>query len=339
MSMPFRVGYLADAVLYADLRQRLEEHVELVDLSHQDRALVADAVPDLDLVLHHPRFAFDEQLVATGERLRAVLAPGAGYDNIAIDAATPLGILVTHQAGCNDEAVAEHAIGLMLAVSKRIGEGDRLIRRTTDWKPGALHNHEIAGKTLGIVGLGAIGRRLAAIATTGFAMRVLAHDPFVEASPDAGVELTDLRTLLATSDIVSVHAPLTPSTRGMIGADELALMADHAIVINTSRGFVVDQAALTDALLAGRLAGAGLDVFDDDELPIDHPLLGHDAVVVTPHCAGATYESLGDQARRQAHTVLDLARGEVPTTARVLNPDAVAGFADRFGADARVLEA
>jgi D-3-phosphoglycerate dehydrogenase / 2-oxoglutarate reductase len=106
-----------------------------------------------------------------------VLAPGTGFDGIAIDAATPRGILVTHQAGCNDEAVAEHAIGLMLSISKRIAEGDRLMRRTVDWRPGAMHNHEIGGQRLGIIGLGAFGRRLAEIATRGFRLQVRAYGP------------------------------------------------------------------------------------------------------------------------------------------------------------------
>lgn len=329
--MDVRVGYLAEAVLYADLRQRLESRVQLVDLSHQDPGRVANEVEDLDVVLHHPKFHFDASYVKLGERLRAVLAPGAGYDGIDIDAATSLGILVTHQAGCNDEAVAEHAIGMMLSVAKRIAEGDRLVRRTTDWRPGDLRNHEIRGKTLGIVGLGAIGRRLATIATLGFEMPVLAHDPYVDYAPVDGVELVDLDTVLARSDIVSVHVPLTPQTRRSIGARELGLLQPHAILVNTSRGFVVDQDALTDALVAGRIAGAGLDVFDDDVLPMDHPMLDLDTVVVTPHCAGATEESLASQAVRQADAVLAIARGEVPTTARLLNPDAVDRFIDRFG--------
>lgn len=329
--MDTRVGYLADAVLYADLRQRLEDRVELVDLAHQDFERVAMAVEDLDIVLHHPKFHFDASHVKVGDRLRAVLAPGAGYDGIDIGAATPLGILVTHQAGCNDEAVAEHAIGMMLSVSKRIAEGDRLVRRTTDWKPGDLHNHEIRGKTLGVVGLGAIGRRLATIATLGFEMPVLAHDPYVDTPPVDGVELADLDTVLSRSDIVSVHVPLTSRTHGLVGAREIGLLQEHAILINTSRGFVVDQAALTDALAAGRIAGAGLDVFDDDVLPMDHPLLDLDTVVVTPHCAGATEESLASQAARQAEAVIAIAAGQVPTTARLLNPDAVERFTERFG--------
>jgi D-3-phosphoglycerate dehydrogenase / 2-oxoglutarate reductase len=328
--MTARVGYLADAVLYADLRQRLEEEVELVDLTHLDRSRIAAEVPQIDMVLHHPKFDFDAQLIALGDRLRAVLAPGAGFDGIAIEAATPRGILVTHQAGCNDEAVAEHALGLMLSISKRIAAGDRLMRRTTDWQPGAMHNHEIGGKTLGIIGLGAIGRRLAEIATRGFRMRVMAYDPFVDESPLAGVDMADLQTVLGSSDVVSVHVPLNQHTRGLLGARELGLMQPHAILINTSRGFVVDQDALTATLVAGRLAGAGLDVFDDDVLPLDHPLLQLDTVVVTPHCAGGTYESLADQARRQGEAVLALVRAEPPKTARILNPEAVEAFQERF---------
>lgn len=322
-----RVGYLADAVLYADLRDRLAPLVELVDLTHEDRALVREELPDLDVVLHHPRFDFDAEMVDASERLRAVLAPGAGYDHIDIPRATERGILVTNQAGCNDEAVAEHALGLMLGLAKRIVEGDRFVRHSTEWYPGSMHNHEIRGKTLGLVGLGAIGRRLATIASEGFSMRVLAHDPFVDEVPE-GVELTDLDTVFSGSDIVSLHTPLTPTTRGMVTTRHFALMPTSALFINTARGHVVDQDALVDALASGQIAGAGLDVVEDDALPLDHPLLQMDNVVVTPHCAGATYESLDDQARRQSEAVVEVLASRVPDTANVLNPAVL----DRFRA-------
>lgn len=323
-----RVGYIADAVLYADLRPRLDGPVELVDLTHEDRERVAAELPDLDLILHHPRYDFDASMFQASDRLRAVLAPGAGYDHIDIATATARGVLVTNQAGCNDEAVAEHAIGLMLGLLKRIVEGDRLVHRSTDWYPGALHNHELRGRTLGLVGYGAIGRRLATIARVGFGMPVIAHDPYV-AESEEGVTLVDLDTLCSESDVVSIHAPLTETTRRMIGRPQFERMRETTIFINTARGHVVDQEALVEALNSGRIAGAGLDVVEDDALPLDHALLQLDNVIVTPHSAGATYESLEDQARRQAEAVLAMAAGQVPTTANVLNPEAIADFLAR----------
>jgi D-3-phosphoglycerate dehydrogenase len=329
--MAAALGYLDDAVLYADLRSRLTPLGSLVDLSAAGAEEVATAIDGLDVVLHHPRFNLDRDLLDRETRLRAVLAPGAGYDGIDIAAATERGILVTHQAGCNAEAVAEHAIGMALAVSKRILEGDRLMRSGAPWKTAMFHNHEIGGKTLGIIGLGAIGRQLAHIASAGFGMTVLAFDPYVE-SPPSGlpVRLVPLDDLLRQSDIVSVNVPLTDDTRRMIGRRELELLPSHAILINTARGHIVDVDAVADALAGGRLAGAGLDVFDDDKLPADHPILSHPAVVTTPHIAGATHESLATQAERQAQAVVRLLAGDVPDTARVLNPSAIERFRRRF---------
>jgi D-3-phosphoglycerate dehydrogenase len=324
-SLP-RVGVVDPMVLYADLRDRLAPRVELVDLSTM-QSDQPQSLHDLDVVLHHPRLQLQDAAMSS-DRLRAVLAPGAGYDGIPIPAATAAGILVTNQAGCNDEAVAEHAIGLLLAVAKRIGEGDRQIRSGRGWRAAMFFNHEIRGLTLGIIGLGAIGRRLATIARLGFDMRVLAHDPYLEGGVE-GVELVTFDGLLSDSDVVSVNAPLTDTTRGLIGSAELARMRPGSILVNTARGYIVDVDAVADAVASGHLRGAGLDVFDDDVLEQDHPILQLDAVVVTPHIAGATYESLESQAVRQADAVFSALDGKVPTSANVLNPDVIERFLER----------
>jgi D-3-phosphoglycerate dehydrogenase len=324
------VGFLAEAVLYADLRDRLREQADLVDLSGADLRGVAEAVPTLDVLLHHPRLPLTADVIGVGTRLRAVLAPGAGYDGIPLAVAAARGILVTNQAGCNDEAVAEHVIGLVLAVAKRIGEGDRRIRSGHGWQPAMYLNHEIRGLTMGIIGLGAIGRRLAAIAMTGFGMDVLAYDPYVSEA-QSGVALAPLDEVLTSADVVSVNTPLTDTTRNLIGARERALMKPSAILVNTARGHIVDQAALSEALRNGRLRGAGLDVFDDDVLEPGDSILDVANVVVTPHIAGATVESLASQAVRQADAVRAVLRGEVPKTANVLDPSAAERFLERFG--------
>jgi D-3-phosphoglycerate dehydrogenase len=325
-----RVGFLDPGVLYADLRERLTAEVELVDLSGAGSVALVEGVRDLDVVLHHPRVPLTADVVAAGNRLRAVFAPGAGYDGIPIAAATEVGVLVTNQAGCNAEAVAEHSIGLLLAVSKRIAEGDRQIRSPRGWRTAMFLNHEIRGLTLGLVGFGAIARRLADIAGHGFGMPVLAFDPYVVGAVD-GVELCDLDDLLRRSDVVSVHVPLTDETHGLLGAQQLALLRPTAILLNTARGHIVDLDALTVALARGELAGAGLDVFDDDLLLHDDPLLALPNVVVTPHIAGATFESLESQAVRQASAVREVLDGRVPTSANVLNPAVVERFLQRFG--------
>ena len=176
------------------------------------------------MVLHHPRVPLTADVVAAGDRLRAVFAPGAGYDGIPISTATEVGVLVTNQAGCNAEAVAEHSIGLLLAVAKRIAEGDRQIRSPRGWRTAMFLNHEIRGLTMGLVGFGAIARRLADIARQGFGMPVLAFDPYVVGAVD-GVELCGLDDLLRRSDVVSVHVPLTDETRGLLGAPAARLAA------------------------------------------------------------------------------------------------------------------
>lgn len=326
MRTAFRVGVVDPMVLYADLRERLADHVEIVDLA----SIGPDdpgAIHDLDVLLHHPRLSLSAAAFA-GPRLRAVLAPGAGYDGIPIDAATAAGVLVTNHAGCNDEAVAEHVIGLLLAVAKRINEGDRQIRSGKGWRAAMFFNNEIRGLTLGIIGLGAIGRRLATIARLGFEMHVLAFDPFVD-DPGEGVDLVTLSELLANSNVVSVNAPLTEVTRGLIGKAELEAMRPGSILVNTARGHIVDVDALAAEIESGHLLGAGLDVFDDDQLADDHPILSLDSVVVTPHIAGATHESIGIQAVRQAETVMALRDSRIPTSANILNPDAIDAFLER----------
>lgn len=325
----FRVGVVDPMVLYADLRERLADQVDLVDLSSACDDEPA-ALQGLDVVLHHPRLRLQDAAMSS-DRLRAVLAPGAGYDGIPIPAATACGVLVTNQAGCNDEAVAEHAIGLLLAVAKRIGEGDRRIRSGEGWRAAMFINHEIRGLTIGVVGLGAIGRRLATIARSGFEMRVLAHDPHVDDAGE-GVALVSLDELLLASDVVSVNVPLNASTRGLIGHAELAKMRPGSILINTARGHIVDVDAVADSIATGHLRGAGLDVFDDDVLEPSHPILQLDPVVVTPHIAGATHESLASQAVRQADAVMAILDGRVPTSANVLNPEVIGRFLDRAAA-------
>jgi lactate dehydrogenase-like 2-hydroxyacid dehydrogenase len=315
--------------MYGDLRQRLSSHVDLVDLTGTTQADLAADLAQVDVLLHYPRLTVGPEILAATPRLRAVLAPGAGYDGIDVGAAARLGILVTHHPGHNAGAVAEHAVGLLLSLFKRITEGDRLLRAGTAPLAGTMVNHQVHGRTLGLLGLGAIGRRTAAIARFGLGMQVIAHDPYATTPPD-GVTLVPREELFATADAVSVHVPLTDETRGSVGAAEIALMPRHAVLLNTARGEVVDQPALVAALLSGAIAGAGLDVFEGDELPEGHPLLSMDSVVLTPHSAGVTVETLAAQAARQAQAVLAVLRGDVPTEVRVIDTSAVDGFLARF---------
>jgi phosphoglycerate dehydrogenase-like enzyme len=226
--------------------------------------------------------------------LRVVVKYGSGTDNIDLPAAQAIGAKVSSTPAANARSVAELALGLLLALARHIAIHDRLVRDGSWERRSGI---ELAGKRLGVVGYGAVGREAARLAAA-FGMEVVAHDPFVE---EADVELVDLETLLASADAVTLHVALDESTRGLIDAKALARMRPEALLINTARGGIVDEAALAEALVSGRLAGAALDVFDD-EPPAASPLLALENVVLSPHAGAATTETTrraGFQAVRQ----------------------------------------
>lgn len=282
--------------------------------------------------LREPWFG-DAALIARCPNLLAMSSTGAGYDYIDVDACTAAGVLVCNQSGTNTEAVAEHALGMMLALSKRIGLADKLLRR-----PGAaidryaLQGNDIHGKTVGIIGIGTIGRRFAELCHRLFGMTVLACDPYLDAD-----EITrchgrkvDLGELLRSSDYVSVHCPRSKETLDMLGAAEFALMKPTAYFINTARGGIHDEEALAAALRERRIAGAGIDVFLKEPPPPDHPLLAFDNVLATPHTAGITEEALRQMAVSAAEQWIELLNGRAPP--RIVNPEAWPDFSRRFTA-------
>jgi len=250
-------------------------------------------------------------------RLKVIARRGVGVDSVDVAAATARGIPVAITAGVLTDAVADHAMALILSVARRIPQLDRQVK-TGGWD--RTPTVDVNGKTLGIVGFGAIGRAVARRAA-GFAMRMLAFDiaPDVAAASSLGVTLCDLGTLLRESDFVTLHVALTPATRGMIGEGALRQMKPTAFLINTSRGAVVDEAALLQALREGRPAGAGLDVFHDEPVR-DRALVGLDQVVATPHVASHTAETLVRMERSCAEAVLAAVRGERPP--HIVNPEA-----------------
>jgi phosphoglycerate dehydrogenase-like enzyme len=249
-------------------------------------------------------------------KLRLVQLLSAGYDRVDVEAARKAGVPVANNGGANAVAVAEHTLMLMLAVEKK------LVRFHNDlvagqWRTGdhpEFRAFELAGKTLGIVGLGNIGKKVARRARA-FDMAVRYYDVarLSEEQEDAlGVRFVLFAELLRTADVVSLHVPLDDSTRGMIGADQLALMKPGAILINTCRGPVVDEAALHRALAEGRLAGAGLDVFAEEPLVRDHPLLALPNVTLTPHSAGPTWENWAARFRNGFDNIQRVAAGGRP---------------------------
>jgi len=262
--------------------------------------------------------------------LLIVSSNGAGYDTIDVEACTDRGILVVNQAGGNAESVAEHVVGMMLCLAKRVGESDRALRAGAFTRRADFIGREVFGKAIGIIGLGNVGRRVSELCGNLFRMQVRAFDPYVDAAEmrARGVTKMELDELLADADFVSVNCPLTGETRGMIGAREYALMRPHAYFITTARGFIHDEDALAEALRDRRIAGAGLDVWAKEPPPADHPLMGFDNVIVTAHTAGVTHEARTNMGRIAAEQVLDALDGK-PVT-RIVNPAAWPAYAGRF---------
>jgi D-3-phosphoglycerate dehydrogenase len=250
---------------------------------------------------------------AAGPSLKHVARYGVGVDNIDIAAATARGILETNVPDyCIDE-VSYQALAMALDLARRTTALDRAMR-AGQWAPQAAGPiYRLRGRTFGILGLGRIGTASAAKAVA-FGFTVLAHDPYLtpDQAAQRGARLVDLPTLLAESDIISLHAPLTPETHHIINADTLARMKPTAYLINTARGPLVDNDAVVAALRAGRLAGAGLDVQEGEPLPITHPLFTLDNVLLTPHVAFYAEESLVDLQRRCAEEVIRVLAGQPP---------------------------
>jgi phosphoglycerate dehydrogenase-like enzyme len=273
-------------------------------------ALAADAVAAI--VSTDP---FDREVFNASPGLRAIARVGVGTDSIDLDAATDAGVVVTTTPGANRETTADHALALILAALRRLVEHDASVRRGEWSRGGDLTPWELHGTTVGIVGYGEIGRAVAR-RLRGFDVELLVCDPAARAAGD--VETVPLRELLCRSDVVSLHVPLTSATAGLIGAPELALMRRSAVLVNASRGGLLDEAALAEALGAGRLRGAALDVFaDEPEVP--RALADLRNVVLTPHVGGLSERSIASMTERATSHVLDALDG-TPDVSAVANP-------------------
>jgi len=284
---------------------------------HEDELLDAAHGADAALTLLHDRVdaAFFD---AAGEQLRVVANVAVGYDNIDVEEAARRGVVITNTPGVLTDATADLAMALMLAVIRRVPEGDRLIRAggKWDWDMFFMLGASLQGKTLGVVGLGKIGAATARRAR-GFGMEIAytqrnRADAALEGEL-GGARYMGLDELLAQSDVVTLHVPLTPQTRHLISAEKLALMRDTAYLVNTARGPVVDEAALAHALSDGQIAGAGLDVFENE--PEVHPdLLELDNVVLLPHLGSATIETRTAMGELAARNVVSVLTGKPPIT-------------------------
>jgi D-3-phosphoglycerate dehydrogenase / 2-oxoglutarate reductase len=332
----FYVKYVADPVYAQILGARDDVRLDRLDNESPDDVaapiLAAAHVYQIgsarDEIVR--RYHVNAALIARMPDLLVVSTSGVGYDTVDVGACTEAGILVVNQAGGNREAVAEHALGMLIALSKRIGETNLVMRRERLSDRTAFMGNDAFGKTIGIIGLGNVGSRLAELTRGLFAMTVLAYDPYLTAATCAerGAQKVELADLMRHSDYVSINCPLTPDTRGMVGAAELALMRPGAFLITTARGHIHDEAALADALARGQLAGAGLDVWAAEPPPCDHPLLKFDNVLVSPHTAGVTRETRRNMGRIAAEQVLNALDGK--PVARKVNPETWPRYAQRF---------
>jgi D-3-phosphoglycerate dehydrogenase len=246
--------------------------------------------------------------------LKVISKHGAGVNNIDVDAATRRGLPVFYSGG-NAQAVAEMTIGMAIAIARDLVLHDRSLH-AGGWTRNQI-GIELSGRTLGIVGYGKIGSRVAAIGAA-LGMKVIVYDPHVRARGYEGI--ASLPEFLQRADVLSLHCPLNPSSRGMLGAAELALLPPGAILLNTARGEVVDEAALLAALASGRLRGAGLDSFSEEPLPPGHPFLGLPNVLLTPHVGGSTHEALAAVAAGAAEHALDWLGGRPVDPSFCVNP-------------------
>ena len=332
----FYVKYLAHPIYETILKSRPDVRLDRLD----NESLDAVSAPILtaahayqvgaarDELARH--FHVDADLLRRAPNLLIVSSNGAGFDPVDVDACTAAGVLVVNQSGGNANSVAEHALGMLLTLSKRIIEADRALRRDRNVSRNALIGNEAQGKTIGIVGLGNVGRRIAELCRGLLRMNVLAYDPYLSASEMAlrGGEKVELEDLLRRSDYVSISCPLTRDSRGMTGAREFAMMQPHAFFITTARGFIHDEAALLEAMREKRIAGAGLDVWSKEPPPAEHPLLQFDNVLASPHTAGVTKEARENMGRIAAEQILDTFDGKRPP--RIINPEVWPDYAKRF---------
>jgi D-3-phosphoglycerate dehydrogenase / 2-oxoglutarate reductase len=307
-----------------------KEALQLLQASGVEIVTSPDPKPDTvkplmaraDAIVLRTGIKITADLLAGADRLMTISRTGAGVDNVDLAAATRAGVIVSSSAGANTTTVAEHALALVLATYKHLPALDREFRKGNFKIRYAYLPRDLRGKTLGVVGFGKIGSELARACQTVFGMTVVAFDAYlpdpVKRELSSWVTFTTLDEVLRRADVVSVHAPLTDETRGLIGRAQLALMKREAVIVNTARGGIIDEAALADALRSKAIAGAGIDVFEQEPPPRDNPLLGLDNIIVTPHTAALTQECVVRLALLGAQRAVDVLEGYLPDN--VANP-------------------
>jgi phosphoglycerate dehydrogenase-like enzyme len=290
-------------------RMRKLGEVQVYDSDATDPAVLADRLQDADVAVNiRGRTRFSDEVLARCPKLKLISIWGTGTDNVDLQAAAARGIIVTNTPGANAVAVAEHTVALMLAVAKQLAPVDAAMRQG-GWPRNLVP--QLRGKRLGILGTGLIGREVAGMAK-GLKMDVVAWSfhPDPKLANALGLRYIDLPELLRTSDIVSLHLRATPETKHFLNRERLALLKASAILINTARGSLVDEAALVEFLREKKIAGAGLDVFDTEPLPAGHPLTALPNALLTPHAAGMTPEVIQNGLAMAAENIEHFLQGK-----------------------------
>jgi len=292
---------------------------ERADMMISEDELI-NAVRDADALANVRAVLTTRRVIEAGKNLKIIARHGLGYDCIDVKAATEHKVLVTIALEEGFHPVAEHVIGMMIALSRKFNLATASIKEGK-WEVEKMIGTELYGKVLGIIGLGKIGSTVARMAKA-FQMKIIAYDPYisVEKAKDLGVTLVDLHTLLKESDYITIHAPLTKETEGLIGKREFDLMKNGVFIINAARGKIVDEHALYDALVKGKVAGAGLDVFAQEPPSKDNPLFKLDNVILTPHVAGVTRESAKRLSLSVAEDIINVLKGGLPKLEKIVNP-------------------
>jgi len=315
---------LLDRPLHKEALNLLKKNVEVIEIYNNDTKTLAKNLREVEGVICSAVFKIGKKEIENSENLKVVGRPGVGYDNVDISAATNMGIPVVYAPDGPTESVAEHVFGMMIMLAKKINVVEKALRAKGDFLIRTkVTGMELYGKTIGLIGAGRIGKRVAEIAKKAFNMNIIIFDPYLSDCKDflngEFSQVENLSELLRKSDVISIHIPFNKNTEKFIGEKEFDLMKNTAIFINTSRGGVVDEKALVAALKNGKIAGAGLDVFEKEPPDPDNPLFKLENTVVTPHLSSFTDEGKLKMGMDVVKGALDVLGGRKPRF--IVNPE------------------
>ncbi len=305
-------------------KKLLEGKAEIIIAPDTSKATAIRLVKNAEGVILRATTRFDAEVIGSASKLKVIARTGVGVDNVDVETASKRGILVCNFPGMNDLTVAEHTTAMILALSKKVVYMHDAVK-TGKWSERfSPELTEAEGKTLGVIGMGRIGRLVAKKCRDGLGMNILAYDPYVKETEHSAFTFTEsLEEVFRESDYITVHVPNSPQTRGLVSKALLGMMKETAFLVNTSRGEVIDEPALTEALKSKQIKGAALDVFWEEPMPVNHPLMNMTNVILSPHCAGSTLESNVRIATAAAQTVLDVLEGRVPPKQYIYNREAL----------------